>query len=318
MAKRVITEEDRTIAEQMLLSGAAVNAVVEATGISKRTVCSIKKTLPVVATQTAQDENSRAIGSQLKVLAKCTTKIEKEQLLFEDAEEGWVFSVTAQKAQNDSLGRWWRGVVYPESASEDWIDRIRQEGLELAISPLHDKDTWKHDSPAVLDPETGEVMIPAGDRYKAGDRKKPHWHILVKFQLRTGFWEANRLIRSFTNGPYLQKCHSLKGSYEYFIHLNDPDKYQYDKDEIQTFNGFSVEPTEVDKKLMYQEILQWILATKPESMSEVAFHFQTSYEYVSVLGTKTYLLARLVDENWRQAHPEYAKKVEIVEGKKNG
>ena len=36
--------------------------------------------------------------------------------------------------------RYWAMVLYPESAPENWKDLLQATGLQIAISPLHDKD----------------------------------------------------------------------------------------------------------------------------------------------------------------------------------
>lgn len=57
-------------------------------------------------------------------------------------------------------GRIWASVGYPESLPTDWKDKLIETGLQIAISPLHDKD---------INP-TGEV-------------KKPHYHFIFWFRL---------------------------------------------------------------------------------------------------------------------------------------
>lgn len=42
-------------------------------------------------------------------------------------------------------------------------------------------------------------------------------------------------------GVQFQKCDSLSGSVQYYIHMNHPKKYQYNVEDIQGFNGFDVE-----------------------------------------------------------------------------
>ena len=50
--------------------------------------------------------------------------------------------------------RAWGGVIYPESLPENWLEILQNSGLQIAISPLHDKD---------INPD--------------GTIKKPHYHI---------------------------------------------------------------------------------------------------------------------------------------------
>ena len=58
----------------------------------------------------------------------------------------------------------WAFVLYPESAPDDWIEQLRQTGLQCAISPLHDKD---------IDP--------------TGEPKKAHYHIILCYSGPTSF-----------------------------------------------------------------------------------------------------------------------------------
>lgn len=80
------------------------------------------------------------------------------------------------------------------------------------IAIKHDKDTW-----------TEEDQLPEG--VKAGDLKKPHWHVIIKFpQARWNTAVAQELGIAIN---YLQKCVSYEGSLLYLIHAGIPDKYQY-------------------------------------------------------------------------------------------
>ena len=136
-------------------------------------------------------------------------------------------------------GRIWACVGYPESLPIDWLDKLRETGLQVAISPLHDKD---------IDP-TGEV-------------KKPHYHIIFNFDGPTTFNNVNRLCSSL-NMTIPIKLESLRGMYRYHLHLDNPEKYQYDDRDRILLNGFDVTQvneltrTEIDK--LKKEIQQFIV-----------------------------------------------------------
>ena len=55
--------------------------------------------------------------------------------------------------------RIWASVGYPESLPVDWKEKLIETGLQIAISPLHDKD---------VDP--------------TGESKKPHYHIIFNYE----------------------------------------------------------------------------------------------------------------------------------------
>ena len=231
-------------------------------------------------------------------------KIEKQRLLYEDDTEGWTYHVTEQQLRMNYKGLWWAFIVYPESAPEDWEERISALHCEWSHSPLHDKDKWEHNSPEIVDAETGEVLHQKGELYQIGDRKKAHWHCIIKFDKSMSFSEVNDLIRPITIGPYAQKCNSLKGAYEYFIHLNHPDRYQYEKDEICSFNGFVIEPTNREKAIMLNEIANWIHETECDEWYICMDHYRDQYEYIGIIANKGYVLQKLV-QSYHYKHKPY-------------
>lgn len=114
--------------------------------------------------------------------------------------------------------RYWSFFVYPDSAPENWIEMLQFTGLPFCISPLHDKDT---------NPD--------------GTKKKPHWHVLICYGGPTTFSNVKKNITDQLNAPHPQYLQSVKGMYRYFIHQDNPEKYQYDKKEIRSFGGFSID-----------------------------------------------------------------------------
>lgn len=110
----------------------------------------------------------------------------------------------------------WGAVVYPESAPEDWKEILKLKGLSFAVSPLHDKD---------INP-TGEV-------------KKEHYHIILCFSGPTTDKTVKDIL-SELNQPSPIPLESVRGYYRYFTHQDNPEKYQYDKKDIELFNGFDV------------------------------------------------------------------------------
>ena len=62
----------------------------------------------------------------------------------------------AKNVSQNVKKRNWTIVVYPESLPENWKDILRESGLQVGISPLHDKD---------VNPD--------------GSIKKPHYHLIL-------------------------------------------------------------------------------------------------------------------------------------------
>ena len=110
----------------------------------------------------------------------------------------------------------WAFVLYTESAPKDWIDILVLKGIAFAISPYHDKD---------VNP-TGEV-------------KKPHYHVILCFGSPTTFNNV-KSITDELNQPIPIPLESVRGYYRYFTHKDNPEKYQYNEEDIKLFNGFDV------------------------------------------------------------------------------
>lgn len=112
----------------------------------------------------------------------------------------------------------WGGVVYPESAPEDWKEILKLKGISFAVSPLHDKD--------ISDEVSKEL-------------KKPHYHIILSFAGPTTDKTVNDIMKEL-NQPIAIPLESVRGYYRYFTHKDNPDKYQYNESLIELFNGFDV------------------------------------------------------------------------------
>lgn len=111
----------------------------------------------------------------------------------------------------------WAFIVYPESAPDNWKDHLRETGLPVAISPLHEFDVNAQD---------GEV-------------KKAHYHVLLHYDGPTSYNVVERICKSVI-GTRPVPIESLKGQYRYLTHQDNPEKYQYDPADICLLNGFSI------------------------------------------------------------------------------
>lgn len=110
----------------------------------------------------------------------------------------------------------WCFVLYPESAPENWRDLLAQTGLQVCISPLHDKDLNADNTP-----------------------KKPHYHVILVFEGPTTYNNVLSLTESL-NQPIPQPLEQVRGYYRYLIHKDNPEKYQYNEYDITTLNGFDI------------------------------------------------------------------------------
>lgn len=117
------------------------------------------------------------------------------------------------KLSSDNRKRVWSFFVYPDSAPEDWEQRLN--GISWVKSPLHDKDV-----------ENGQL-------------KKPHWHIMVVFEGKKSFQQVKEITDEL-NSPHPQYVDSVKGLVRYMAHLDSPDKVLYNKYDIVS-HGVEIE-----------------------------------------------------------------------------
>lgn len=124
--------------------------------------------------------------------------------------------------------RYWSFIAYPESLPENWKDILQETGLQIAISPLHDKD---------LNAD--------------GEIKKPHYHLVLFFNGPTTYNRVEK-ISKMINATIPKRVISPIGMIRYLTHKDNPEKAQYDEREIVTLNGLDLE--DIDGMTMSMEL----------------------------------------------------------------
>jgi len=134
--------------------------------------------------------------------------------------------------------RYWACVGYPDSLPDNWLENLGSTGLQIAISPLHDKDLNADDS-----------------------EKKPHYHIIFAYDGPTTYNNVKSLCDSF-NMTIPIKLESIRGMYRYHIHIDNPEKFQYDDRDRILLNGFDTnsvnELTRTEVNKLKKEIIAFI------------------------------------------------------------
>lgn len=135
-------------------------------------------------------------------------------------------------------GRDWAFMVYPESAPENWREILDETRMRWIESPLHDRD---------INPD--------------GTPKKTHWHVMLSADGPITLKAINKIIEPL-NTPAPQKVGSGRGMIRYFIHLDNPEKAQYSKDELVGHCGADVdsyfELTKTSKMAVMKDIVTFI------------------------------------------------------------
>lgn len=144
----------------------------------------------------------------------------------------------------------WNFILYPESAPENWRDIINDTRIEWVCSPLHDKD---------VDP-TGEV-------------KKAHYHITLLYPTVKSYEQVCDLVVKTLNQPIPIPCQSVKGSIRYMVHMDNPDKYQYNWNDIKCYGGADLEslcqPTASERLVLLKEILAFCSDNQISELSDL-------------------------------------------------
>lgn len=113
--------------------------------------------------------------------------------------------------------KYWAFVLYLESAPSNWKEILQLRGIPVCISPYHDKD---------VNPD--------------GTPKKPHYHIILCFPNTTTYNNVKSITDSL-NQPIPISLDAVNGYYRYLTHKDNPEKYQYSPEDIETLNGFSID-----------------------------------------------------------------------------
>lgn len=119
-------------------------------------------------------------------------------------------------AAKETRSRNWTFLVYPDSEKLDshWRDTLSEMGLQVAISPLHDRD-----------------------KNKDGTDKKPHFHCVVVFDSVKAREQVQEICRQIGTNEQCQRVLNLKGTMRYLCHMDDPQKAQYSRDDVQIIGG---------------------------------------------------------------------------------
>lgn len=114
-------------------------------------------------------------------------------------------------------------LIYPESW-QTWESDLKALHMPIVVSPLHDRDVWT---------EADEEQSP---EHVAGTPKKPHRHAIIS-------WGNSTTIKAVLNvlEPYGVQYVDPVGSYSaycrYLLHLDDPEKAQYDSLDVVCISG---------------------------------------------------------------------------------
>lgn len=151
-----------------------------------------------------------------------------------------------QAADNKMRFRNWQSILYPDSAPEDWRERLTNWGVQAFASPLHCDDVNGN-----------------------GEPKKPHYHIIVMYQNKKAWWQVDQLFEDIGALHGFQSdgrsafitAEDLRIAARYLLHLDNPEKAPYKREDLQSWGGADFDAIATlpgDDDEVMGEILQWI------------------------------------------------------------
>lgn len=180
------------------------------------------------------------------------------------------------KDKEDARYRNWTFLVYEDSAPSNWIEILRDElKLLFVVSPYHQFD-----------------------HNEDGTSKKPHWHVVLPFEGNKSYDQVKD-ISNHCSGVEVIPVKSMPGMVQYLIHKNNPEKFQYKKEDIQTF-GVDIEQyfglTSSQMQAEASKMVQFIYDNNITEFSEFAkivHDISTDWEYVLMNRNTSYFKALL-------------------------
>lgn len=189
--------------------------------------------------------------------------------------------------KKDDRARTWTFIVYPESAPENWRDLLDEYHVPWVESPLHDKD---------INPD--------------GTVKKAHWHVILLFDGKKSYEQVKELTDSI-NAPIPQKTANTKGLVRYLIHMDNPEKYQYKRDDIVCHSGADVDEyfslSSSSRRVVLWDIVKFIRENKVESLSEFMGYIQSNDKldwFDVVANHNTLIVKAVIDSNYQDSRSE--------------
>lgn len=111
----------------------------------------------------------------------------------------------------------WASILYTESCVVDIEGALNALKVPCALSPLHDRDI-------------------SGD---TGEAKKPHYHLLLHYTSLKSQQQVKKDLEAL-GAVGAERVRELGAYARYLIHADNPDKAQYDIQDLRIFNGFNI------------------------------------------------------------------------------
>ena len=138
-----------------------------------------------------------------------------------------------------------------------------------------------------------------------GEVKKAHWHILLLFEGNKSYKQVLEISKKL-NAPIPQRVESARGMVRYMVHLDNPEKYQYNKSDIISHGGADADHffkmTVTHGQDVLKEITHYILENKVTNFVElVEYAIENNDDWFDVIANRnTLFLNKLIDAMYQK------------------
>lgn len=157
-----------------------------------------------------------------------------------------------KKGRNgDSRQRVYAFLVYEDSSLPGWEARLADEHIAALISPWHDRDK---------NPDNTD--------------KKKHKHVMLMFEGKKSRAQIDKIrerVLGPNYNPALETVGSMRGYARYLLHLDNPEKAQYSRDDIVELGGADFDAIVMlpsDDVKMLGDIMEYIRANNVRYYSD--------------------------------------------------
>ena len=196
-----------------------------------------------------------------------------------------------ESKKKDVRARTWTFILYPESAPENWRYILDGYHIPWVESPLHDKD---------VNPD--------------GTVKKAHRHVILLFDGKKSF-EQVKDITDALNAPTPQKTANTKGLVRYLIHMDNPEKHQYKRENIICHSGADIERyfevSMSSRTAILRDIMQFIRDSELDNYSDFIGYCldNEEYEWFNIATNyNTLAINKLLDAEYQKHNPKNVSK----------
>lgn len=196
----------------------------------------------------------------------------------------------------------WTFIIYPDECFENWKDILRDEVIPCAVSPLH--------SPEDSEKKKHHHILIAGDKKSASQIYDEVCKKLGSVFIENG----TEKIKGVTN---VKKVQNIKSLVRYFLHLDNPDKEQFEESKkIECFGGFHADKyllNELDEKIKEVTPIKGILKIVNEKNFEniadlLSFLSDKDDELFLAVCKNAYLVTQILNKYRKDFHIKGVKK----------